>query len=349
MKYTWLGKTGLQVSKLCLGCMSFGKSFADWAIDEEASLAIVRKAVEAGINFFDSADAYGQGESEEILGRSLKALAVRREEVVIATKVFSPMSNRPNGFGLSRKHVMEGVDGCLRRLGIDYIDLMQIHRFDYATPIEETIRAFDDAIQAGKILYIGASSMYAYQFAKYLYRADGLGRQRFVTMQNHYNLLYREEEREMIPLCEEEGIGLMPWSPLAGGRLAGNREGGTMRAQSKNVTGGAERYRRPEDDAVVEALRGVAAERGETMAQVALAWLLSKPAVSTPILGASKLHQLDDPLRAVEAPPLSAEEIARLEAPYATQSLIGPFTADIGEHWLSKLQFGLDGNPGRGR
>jgi aryl-alcohol dehydrogenase-like predicted oxidoreductase len=341
MRYTWLGKTGVQVSKLCLGCMSFGKSFSDWSIGEDDSLAILRKAVEAGINFFDTADAYGQGESEEILGRSIRALGLRREEIVIATKVFSPMGGGPNMFGLSRKHIMEGIDGCLRRLGVDYVDLMQIHRFDYATPVEETIRALDDAIQAGKILYAGASSMHAYQFAKYLYRADSLGRQRFVTMQNHYNLLYREEEREMIPLCAEEGIGLMPWSPLAGGRLAGNREEGTIRAQSKNVTGGADRYRRPEDDAVVEALREVAAERGETMAQVAIAWLLSKPAVSTPIVGATRPGQLDDPLRAVDAPPLSAEEVARLEAPYRSQELIGPFTPAISEHWLKKIRFGL--------
>jgi aryl-alcohol dehydrogenase-like predicted oxidoreductase len=321
--------------------MSFGTSFSDWSIGEAESMAIVRKAVEAGVNIFDTADAYGRGESEEILGRSLKALGVRREEIVIATKVFSPMGNRPNMSGLSRKHIMEGIDGSLRRLGVDYIDLMQIHRFDYATPVEETIRALDDAIQAGKVLYIGASSMYAYQFAKYLYRADALGRTRFLTMQNHYSLLYREEEREMIPLCVEEKIGLMPWSPLAGGRLAGNRERGTTRAQSRNITGGKDRYHRPEDDAVVNAVREVAAERGESMAQVAIAWLLSKPAVTAPIIGATRADQLDDPLRAVDAAPLSPEETARLEAPYRSQDLIGPFGPEFSQYWLQKLEFGL--------
>jgi len=339
MKFTRMGPTGAQVSRLCLGCMSFGKSFADWTIGEEDSLALVRKAVEAGINFFDTADGYGRGESEAILGRALKTLAVRREEVVVATKVFAPMTGGPNMGGLSRKHLVQAVDASLKRLGLDYVDLYQIHRFDYGTPIEETLAALDDLVRAGKVLYLGASSMFAYQFAKYLLRADQAGRTRFSTMQNHYNLLYREEEREMIPLCLEEGVGLLPWSPLAGGRLAGNREAGTARSQSTVLTGGQKRYNRPEDQAVVDAVRAVAEARGETPAQVAIAWLLGKPAVTAPIIGATKLHQLDDPLRAVETV-LSAEEVARLEAAYAPQPLIGPAGPQDAAAALGRVRFG---------
>jgi aryl-alcohol dehydrogenase-like predicted oxidoreductase len=318
MKYVRMGSTGTQVSQLCLGCMSFGGS-ADWMLDEAASLPIIKKAVEAGINFFDTADVYSRGQSEEILGRALKALAVRRDEAVIATKVFNPMGRGPNRAGLSRKHIMQSIDASLKRLGLDYVDLYQIHRFDYETPIEETIAALDDVVSAGKALYIGASSMFAYQFAKYLSRAGELGRTRFAMMQNHYNLAYREEEREMIPLCVEEGVGLIPWSPLAGGMLAGNREAGTVRAQSALSRG---RYNRPEDHAVVGALKKVAVGRGETPAQVAIAWLLSKPAVTAPIVGATRPEHLDDPIRAVDAP-LEEEEIATLEAPYAPQAVIG--------------------------
>jgi aryl-alcohol dehydrogenase-like predicted oxidoreductase len=318
MKYVRMGSTGTQVSRLCLGCMSFG-GMADWTLSEADSLPIVQKALEAGINFFDTADIYSRGQSEEILGRSLKELAVRRDETVVATKVFNPMGRGPNRGGISRKHIMQSIDDSLKRLGMDYVDLYQIHRFDYETPIEETIEALDDVVKSGKALHIGASSMFAYQFSKYLHLADAMGRTRFSMMQNHYNLLYREEEREMNPLCLEEGVGLIPWSPLAGGVLAGSREAGTTRSKSPMGTG---RYNRPADEAVLDALKGVAKARGETPAQVAIAWLLSKPAVTAPIIGATKLSHLDDPLKAVENP-LSEAEIATLEAPYVAQAVIG--------------------------
>ena len=321
MKYVRMGSTGAQVSRLCLGCMSFG-SMAEWTLGEADSLAIVRKAVEAGINFFDTADAYSRGQSEEILGRCLKELKVRRDETVVATKVFIPTSRGPNRGGLSRKHIFQSIDASLKRLGLDYVDLYQIHRFDYLTPIEETIDALDDVVRSGKALYIGASSMFAYQFAKCLLTADKRNRTRFAMMQNHYSLLYREEEREMIPLCEEEGIGLIPWSPLAGGVLAGSREAGTTRANSAM---GRARFNRPEDLAVVEALKTVARQRNASPAEVAIAWMLSKPAVTAPIMGVTKPAHLDAPLAAVDNP-LTAEEIATLEAPYVAQSAIGPLT-----------------------
>ena len=319
MKYAVrMGSTGAEVSRLCLGCMSFGR-MADWTLGSAESLEIMRKAAEAGINFFDTADIYSRGQSEEILGECLKELKVRRDETVIATKVFVPMGRGPNRGGLSRKHIMQSVDASLKRLGTDYIDLYQIHRFDYHTPIEETIEALDDVVRAGKALYIGASSMFAYQFSKYLQRAGQMGRARFSMMQNHYNLLYREEEREMNPLCLDEGVGLIPWSPLAGGVLAGSRKAGTTRSKS-NMT--QDRYHRPADDAVIAALDGVAKARGESPAQVAIAWMLTKPAVTAPILGATKLSHLDDPLKAVESA-LSAEDVAKLEAPYEAQAVIG--------------------------
>jgi 1-deoxyxylulose-5-phosphate synthase len=320
MDYVRMGSTGTQVSRLCLGCMSFG-GMADWTLNEDASLPIMRKAVEAGINFFDTADIYSRGQSEEILGRGLKELKVRRDESVVATKVFNPMGRGPNRGGLSRKHISQSIDASLTRLGMDYVDLYQIHRFDYETPIEETIEALDDVVKSGKALYIGASSMFAYQFSKYLNRADQAGRTRFAMMQNHYNLLYREEEREMNPLCLEEGVGLIPWSPLAGGVLAGSREAGTVRSKS-NMGLGRDRYNRPADHAVTDALKVVAAARGESPAQVAIAWLLSKPAVTAPIVGASKAEHLDAPLAAV-ANPLTADQIAALEAPYEPQEVIG--------------------------
>jgi aryl-alcohol dehydrogenase-like predicted oxidoreductase len=315
-----MGSTGTQVSRLCLGCMSFG-GMADWTLNEDASMPILRKAVEAGINFFDTADIYSRGQSEEILGRGLKELKVRRDESVVATKVFNPMGRGPNRGGLSRKHIAQSIDDSLTRLGMDYVDLYQIHRFDYETPIEETIEALDDVVKSGKALYIGASSMFAYQFSKYLNKADQAGRTRFAMMQNHYNLLYREEEREMNPLCLEEGVGLIPWSPLAGGVLAGSREAGTVRSKS-NMGPGRDRYNRPADHAVTDALKTVAAARGESTAQVAIAWLLSKPAVTAPIVGASKAEHLDAPLAAV-ANPLTADEIAALEAPYEAQAVVG--------------------------
>jgi len=319
-----MGTTGTQVSRLCFGAMSFG-GMADWTLNEEDSFALMRKACEAGINFFDTADVYSRGESEQILGRALKELKVRRDETVVATKVFIPMGRGPNRAGLSRKHIMQSIDASLQRLGMDYVDLYQIHRFDYETPMEETIEALDDVVKAGKALYIGASSMFAYQFSKYLHRADHMGRTRFAMMQNHYNLLYREEEREMNPLCAEEGVGLIPWSPLAGGVLAGSRKAGTTRA---NSSWSRDRYNRPADQNVLDALEKVAAARGEPAAQVAIAWMLSKPAVTAPIIGATKVSQLDAPLAAVENP-LSAEEIAQLEAPYEAQAVIGALGPDV--------------------
>ena len=318
MQFTRLGTTGTQVSRLCLGAMSFG-SMADWMISEEDSFAIVKRALEGGINFFDTADIYSRGESETILGKALREHAAKREEYVVATKVYVPMGGGPNRGGLSRKHIMHSIDNSLKRLGLDYIDLYQIHRFDHHTPIAETIEALDDVVKAGKALYVGASSMLAYQFAKYLSTADKLGRARFATMQNQYSLLYREEEREMNPLCLEEGVGLIPWSPLAGGTLAGSREAGTTRSKSPMTAG---RYTRAADQAVIDAVKTVAQARGEKPAQVAIAWLLSKPAVTAPIIGATRLEQLDDPLKAVDSP-LSAEEIAALEAPYVAQAVSG--------------------------
>ena len=314
MDYTRLGSTGTQVTRLCLGAMSFG-SQQDWMLGEADSFAIVRRAIEAGINFFDTADAYSRGESEEILGRALKEYGGNRENYVVATKVYINMGDGANMGGLSRKHIMHSIDNSLRRLGTDYVDLYQIHRFDYHTPMEETLAALDDVVRAGKARYVGASSMLGYQFAKYLALADRLGRSRFVTMQNQYSLLYREEEREMNPLCLEEGVGLLPWSPLAGGALAGNRAAGTTRSKSAL---NASRWKRLEDQAVIDTLRQVADARGETPAQVAMAWLLSRPGVTAPIIGASRLEQLEDPIRAVSTR-LSTEEIATLERPYAPQ------------------------------
>ena len=323
MKYVRLGSTGTQVSRLCLGCMSFG-GMADWTLGYDDSLAIVRKAVESGINFFDTADVYSRGQSEEILGRALKDLNVRRDEAVVATKVYNIMGIGPNRRGLSRKHIHEGIDQSLERLGLDYVDLYQIHRFDFETPMEETIEALDDVVKSGKALYIGASSMFAYQFARYLAGADQAGRSRFSMMQNHYNLLYREEEREMNPLCQEEGVGLIPWSPLAGGVLAGSRERGSARSKSAM---GRDRYNRPADQAVIDALKHVAEARGESPAQTAIAWLLSKPGVTAPIVGATRPEQLDAPIAAVDSN-LSAEEIAAMEAPYQPQAVIGAFTRE---------------------
>jgi aryl-alcohol dehydrogenase-like predicted oxidoreductase len=316
MQFVRMGSTGTQVSRLCLGAMSFG-AMADWTISEDDSFAIVKRAVEGGINFFDTADIYSRGESETILGKALAEFAGKREEYVVATKVYAPMGAGPNRGGLSRKHIMHSIDNSLRRLGTDYVDLYQIHRFDYHTPMGETIEALDDVVTAGKALYVGASSMLAFQFAKYLSLADKLGRSRFVTMQNQYSLLYREEEREMNPLCLEEGVGLIPWSPLAGGILAGSREAGTTRSKSPM---GAGRFTRTADQDVVDAVKKVAEARGEKPAQVAISWLLSKPGVTAPIIGATRLTQLEDPLKAVDAP-LSPEEIDSLEAPYVAQAV----------------------------
>src|SRR3974390_2282414 len=318
MEYVRLGTTGTKVSRLCLGTMAFG-STQEWMLKEQDRLPVFKKAYESGINFFDTANFYALGETEQILGKLLKEVGANRDEMVIATKVFMPMGPGPNQGGLSRKHILASIDASLRRLGMDYVDLFQIHRFDYETPMEETLEALTDVVRAGKARYIGGSAMYAWQFAKYLHLADRKGLARFVTMQNFYNLAYREEEREMIPLCRDEGVGLVPWSPLAGGLLAGNREAGTARSQMNMQR---EMFVRPEDQAVVNAVKTVAAKRGVKPAQIAIAWLLSKPNL-TPIVGASKPHQLDDTIKAIDTQ-LSPEEIALLEAPYVAQQVLGP-------------------------
>jgi aryl-alcohol dehydrogenase-like predicted oxidoreductase len=295
--------------------MSFG-SGAEWMLPEEPSQAIVRKALDLGINFFDTANVYSAGESEAILGRALKASGVRREDVVIATKLFHPMGPGPNERGLSRKHVLHAIDDSLKRLGLDYVDLYQIHRFDLETPIEETLEALTGLVRDGKVRYLGASTMAAYQFARMLFRADQLGLVRFVSMQNNWSLLYREEEREMIPLCREEGVGLIPYGPIAGGLLAGSRRSGTRRSHSPMAR---DRFRRPADEAVIDAVAGVARERGVSPAQIAIAWLLQQPGLTAPIVGATRAEQLSDPVAALELH-LTAEENARLSSAYETQA-----------------------------
>ncbi len=325
MRYTELGTTGVTVSRICLGCMTFGDSkWRPWVLDEASSRVIIKAAIEGGINFFDTADMYSLGASEEVIGRALRDMT-NRDEVVLATKVHYPMSDRPNMGGLSRKHVVQGCEASLRRLGVDTIDLYQIHRLDPKTPIEETLAALDHLVHSGKVRYIGASSMYAWQFAKALSASERSGWARFVTMQNHYNLVYREEEREMIPLCRSERVAVIPWSPLARGLLAGGRRSLTDRDSTTRAatdTFGHTLYNEPSDWDVVEAVNAVAAERGVPPAQISLAWLLSKPEVAAPIIGASKAAQLDDALASVEIT-LSAEEIARLEAPYRPHSIVG--------------------------
>jgi aryl-alcohol dehydrogenase (NADP+) len=320
-----LGKTGLKVTRICLGMMTYGSpKWRDWVLDEEASRPFIRRALEAGINFFDTADVYSIGASEEVLGRALKDFADSRERIVVATKVCGPMGDDPNERGLSRKHILHGIDNSLRRLGMDYVDLYQIHRFDPATPIEETVDALDDVVRSGKARYIGASSMYAWQFANYLHTAEKRGRTRFVSMQNHYNLLYREEEREMLPLCQAEGIGVIPWSPLARGFLAGNRRrqdrGETTRAKSDEFAHAM--YYQESDFAVVDAVSDIAAKRGVPNAQIALAWLLSRKGVTAPIVGASKMQHLEDAIAAASLT-LSDEEIAALSKPYTPHRVLG--------------------------
>ena len=324
MQYTYLGRTGVKVSRLCLGCMSYGSSsWRPWVLDEEGTAPFFRRAIEAGVNFFDTADAYSLGASEEVTGRLLREYA-NRDEVVIATKVFFPMTEGPNMGGLSRKHIQQACDASLKRLGVDVIDLYQIHRLDPHTPIEETLAALDHLVTQGKVRYLGASSMYAWEFMRALALSDQRGLARFATMQNHYNLVYREEEREMLPLCEAEEVSVIPWSPLARGMLAGTRttlgDDSTTRSQSDRVD--QILYDQPSDWDVVEAVKHVAAQRGEKPAQVALAWLLAKPAVAAPILGATKLTHLDDALEAVEKQ-LSEEEIGLLEAPYKPHPVKG--------------------------
>ena len=314
VQYVRLGSTGLKVSRICLGCMSFGSGF-DWMLPEEQSFAIVRKALDLGINFFDTANVYSAGESEQILGRALQAFGVKREDVVIATKVYQPMGSGPNQRGLSRKHILHAIDDSLRRLGLEYVDLYQIHRFDLETPIEETLSALTRLVRDGKVRYLGASTMAAYQLAKLLFKAEQWGLERFVSMQNNYSLLYREEEREMIPLCREEGIALIPYSPIGGGLLAGSRRAGTIRSHSQMAR---ERFKRKADEAVIDAVAAVASERGVQPAEIAIAWLLGRPGVTAPIVGATKASHLDAPVKALDAP-LSNEEVSRLEAPYETQ------------------------------
>jgi aryl-alcohol dehydrogenase (NADP+) len=324
MELVNLGRTGLKVSRLCLGTMTYGTpKWRPWVLDEEASRPFFRRAIEAGINFFDTADMYSNGASEEVTGRALKEFA-RREEVVIATKVFHATGPAANERGLARKHIRHAAEASLRRLGTDYIDVYQIHRYDPQTPIEETLAALDELVRAGKVLHIGASSMFAWQFAQALYRADARGLARFATMQNHYNLVYREEEREMMPLCQAEGIGVIPWSPLARGFLAGNRRrqdyGETARAKTDDI---AQRmYYQESDFAVVDRVCEVAARRGVKPVQVALAWILAKPFVSAPIIGVSRMEQLEDALAAVPIR-LEADEIAALEEPYKPHPVLG--------------------------
>jgi aryl-alcohol dehydrogenase-like predicted oxidoreductase len=314
MDYVRLGSAGLKVSRVCLGCMSFGNGF-EWMLPEEPSFAIVRKALDLGINFFDTADVYSAGQSEEILGRALRSCGVKRDDVVVATKVFQPMGPGPNQRGLSRKHITQSIEDSLRRLGMDYVDLYQIHRFDLETPIEETLGTLTDLIRAGKVRYIGASTMAAYQFSKLLHKADQLGLTRFVSMQNNYSLLYREEEREMIPLCRDEGIGLIPYSPIGGGLLAGSRRTKTVRSHSPMAR---DRFNRKADEAVIDAVAAVASQRGVGPAQVAIAWLLAQPGITAPIVGATKASHLEDSVKAVGAR-LTPEETAILEGAYETQ------------------------------
>ena len=345
MDYVNLGRTGLRVSRLCLGAMTFGSTeWRPWVLSEEAGRPFIRRALDAGINFFDTADMYSRGASEEILGRALRDFT-RREQVVIATKAFFPMGDGPNDRGLSRKHLFDAIDASLRRLGTDYVDLYQIHRFDRHTPIEETVEALHDIVRAGKARYLGASSMFAWQFAEMLHAAERRGWTPFVAMQNHYNLVYREEEREMLPLCRARGIGVIPWSPLARGFLAGNRarrdeggdaegagargngaEGGdagggeTLRARTDDYAHGL--YYAESDFRVVDRVVEIARRRGVTPAQVALAWILRQPGVTAPIFGTTKMEHLDDAVAALDLS-LDDDECRRLEEPYVPHPVLG--------------------------
>lgn len=324
MDYVKLGRTGLEVSRICLGCMSYGhpdRGTHPWSLDEESSRPFIKKALDLGINFFDTANVYSDGTSEEIVGRALKDF-VAREEVVIATKVRNRMRPGPNGAGLSRKAILSEADNSLRRLGVDYIDLYQIHRFDYSTPIEETMEALHDLVKAGKVRYIGASSMYAWQFLKMQHAAERNGWTKFVSMQNHLNLLYREEEREMLPLCEADGIAVLPWSPLARGRLTRQWEETSKRTETDEF--GKKLYQSAEesDRKIVERVEEIARSRGVPQAQVALAWMLQKSAVTAPIVGATKLHHLEDAVSALSLQ-LIDEERKALEAPYVPHPVLG--------------------------
>ncbi len=324
MQYVNLGKTGLKVSRICLGMMTYGSSqWRDWILEEDDARPFVQKAIESGINFFDTADIYSVGVSEVVTGNLLREFAPR-DEVVVATKVFSRMKDDPNASGLSRKHIMDSIDASLQRLSMDHVDLYQIHRWDASTPIEETMEALHDVVKAGKARYIGASSMYAWQFAKAQHASERNGWTRFVSMQNHMNAVYREEEREMNPLCVDQGVGIIPWSPLARGFLAGNRkvrgEGPTKRAKSDEFAHGM--YFEEGDFEVLDAVVAIAEARGVKPAQIALAWLLQKPGITSPIIGASKMYQLEEAVAAVEID-LSDEEMKQIEAPYRPHRILG--------------------------
>ncbi len=332
MDYTRLGSTGLKVSRICLGTMTYGsKTWRDWVLDEAESLPFYRRAWEAGINFFDTADMYSLGASEEVTGRAIREIVPTREEAVVATKVFNPIGRGPNGRGLSRKHILHAIDDSLRRLGMDYVDLYQIHRFDKRVPIEETMEALHDVVRAGKARYLGASSMFAWQFARMQAAAERNGWTRFVSMQNHYNLLYREEEREMNPYCAAEGIGITPWSPLARGVLAGNRRGKTVRSQSDAYSESLYGKELSAADArIVDRLQEVADKRGVAPAQAALAWMLGKPGITAPVIGASKPHHLDDALASLSLK-LDAAEVAALEEPYIPHPIAGHEIVGVGK------------------
>ena len=324
MEYVRLGYTGLKVSRICLGTMTYGsKKWRDWVLEEEASRPFIRRALELGINFFDTADMYSDGASEEILGNALKDFAPR-DQVVIATKVFNPTGPGPNDKGLSRKHIHHAIDASLKRLKTDYVDLYQIHRLDHETPMEEAIQALDDVVRAGKALYVGASSMFAWQLAKMLYTADRMGCARFVSMQNHYNLIYREEEREMLPFCRDQGMAIIPWSPLARGFVMGNRsrdrKGDTVRAKSDPYA--YELYYQDSDFDVVDRITEVAKRRGISNAKVALAWVLQQPGITAPIIGASKMSHLDDAVAALDVK-LEERDLEALAEPYRPHPTLG--------------------------
>jgi aryl-alcohol dehydrogenase (NADP+) len=325
MDYVNLGRTGLKVSRLCLGMMTYGSpEWRAWVLPEDKGRPIIRRALDLGINFFDTADMYSRGLSEQILGRALKDFGVRREEVVIATKVFFPMGDGPNDRGLSRKHILDAIDASLRRLGVDYVDLYQIHRYDRETPIEETLEALHSVVRAGKARYLGASSMFAWQFSRMLHVAERRGWTRFVSMQNHYNLIYREEEREMLPLCRAEGIGVIPWSPLARGFLTGSRrrggKGDTTRAESNGYAHSM--YYQEADYQVVDRVAELAGRRGVKPAQIALAWLLHQPGVTAPIVGASQMAHLEEAVAALDVK-LSDDERTYLEEAYRPHPVLG--------------------------
>lgn len=319
--YVNLGKTGLKVSRLVLGCMTFGSpNWAPWVLDADASRPLLHKALDLGINYFDLADMYSGGETERLMAQVFRDIP--RHKLVLGTKLFNPMSDDPNDRGLSRKHVFDAVDASLQRLGVDYIDIYQVHRFDYDTPLEETLDALNDVVRAGKVRYLGASSMYAWQFMKALGIQRARGWAPFVSMQNHYNLMYREEEREMLPLCLSEGIGVTPWSPLARGRLAGRNADASKRSQTDTTASHLYDATRDQDEAVIAAVRTVAERHNRPMAQIAYAWVASRPGITAPIVGISKLEQFDDAVAALDVK-LSDEDVALMEAPYRPKPVVG--------------------------